>query len=477
MSFEEEVYRDQLYTEQQSKLLTILPRLSAPLSILGSGTILYIVLRDFKRKIRRVYHRLLLAYSSIDVICSFNFALSAAVVPTGTPGVWAAHGTVGTCEASGFVSQFSFALGVYATFICLYYVLVLRYNVRERTLARRAEPFVHAFALVPPLVLGTIMLLQGNYNPTNAIVGWCFINVYPMDCLHRDEIACERGENYHVWLVLHNTPFFFFFAVVSASMILTYTKVRNLEERGAQWSLRRSRQSQHRIRETRTQAFLYISAFFLTYIFLGISTLLGPSPATKEHRNFYLPVVALIKVFLPLQGMWNCIIYIRPRYAAIRLRHPDLPVWGILRMILNSSEEVRVMSHASFDARSSLSGLLTRYWTTPSTGTMARRPRQQSFSGSPSRREETKESISGPSRSSGRFTIEEGQEQNNVDEHDDFMPEFNSEPSSIERPDEIEEEPENQSSLEGTSEIRSAAAPADVEQHSNPSLSTHDTTY
>ena len=350
--FDEDVYRDQLYTEQQSRLLTNIPRISAPLSVIGSSTIVYIILKDRKRKLKRVYHRLLLAYSSIDAICSFNLALSALVVPQGTPGVWGSHGTSATCEASGFITQYSLSLGVYASFICVYYVLVLRYGIREKTLAKRVEPFVHAFSLITPAVLGAIMIHQDNYNPTNVMMGWCFINVYPMDCLRREEIECQRGAGYQFWLILNNAPFFFFMAVVLVSCWLTYTKVRSSEKRGARWSFhhqntanhlaaQQSRASVRRVRETATQAFLYIAAFFLTYIFFGIGTLFGPSTTTKENRSFYFPVVVLTKIFLPLQGFWNCFIYIRPRYKALQLRNPNWSMWTVLRAILDSKEDSR----------------------------------------------------------------------------------------------------------------------------------------
>ena len=425
MIFDEEVYRDQLYTEEQSRWLILLPRISAPLSILGSITILYIILQDWKRKLRRVYHRLLLVYSAIDVLCSINFALSALVVPVGTPGVWGANGTITTCEVSGFVTQFSFALGVYATFICMYYALVLRYHVREETLARRFEPFVHALALVTPMVLGVIMLLEDNYNPTNAIVGWCFINVYPMDCLRRNDIACERGEGYFKWLLVNNVPFFLFFIIVATSCVLTYNTVYQVEERGSQWALVRSRQSVLRVQESRTQAYLYIAAFAVTYVFFGIGTLLGPSPPTGEHRNFYLPIVVLIKIFLPLQGFWNCFIYIRPRYVAIRRRHPQMLVRHVLWSVLHSTDEKRSNPHRL--ASISLLVSATNLW----------RSRQQPVKNSIPALEgplEANENIYGPSISTddgGQFAIVEREDRKTNVEYDEFIPEFNGDPTSI----------------------------------------------
>jgi hypothetical protein len=300
MSFSEEVYRDQLYTEYQSRILVNVPRLTGSLSILGSVTIIYIILKDWRKKLRRVYHRLLLSYSLIDTVCSLNYALSSAVVPKGTPGVWGALGTVATCEISGFITHFSFSLGLYGSFLCVYYVLVLRYRILERTLARTIEPAVHATAILYPVVMGSIALHKDLYNPGSYSVGWCFLNSYPMDCLRNEDIPCERGADYELWMKAHVAFFRVFFIAVVISCLLTVHTVGSLELRGRQWSIS-NRHSRVRIRETATQAFLYIISFFITHIGVKIAVVLERSP-TRENRDFYFWTTLLTRIFLPLQG-------------------------------------------------------------------------------------------------------------------------------------------------------------------------------
>ncbi len=337
MSFDETVYPDQLYTEQQSRILINAPRLTGTMSIIGSSVIIYIILNDKKQKLRRVYHRILLAYSVFDILCSFNYVLSSVVVPRNTPGVWGAIGNIATCEASGFVTQFTFSLGVYGTFICVYYVLVLKYNIREATIARKIEPIVHFVAIFFPLALGCVMLHKNMYNPANIFAGWCFMNCYPMDCLRREEIECQRGADYAFWVLLHNVPFVGFFACVVVSCVLTFEQVRRSERRGARWSLSQH-QSRIRLRESATQAFLYIAAFFTTYVSFGTGGLLGPQPAAKENRGFYFPVVLTAKICLPLQGFFNCYIYVRPRYNSVRRKQPELPWYTVLYEVVSGQE-------------------------------------------------------------------------------------------------------------------------------------------
>jgi len=130
------------------------------------------------------------------------------VVPKNTPGVWGASGTVATCEASGFVMYFNFTEALYASFLCLYYVLVVRYGIREQSIAKRVEPVVHVLAIGYPVVFGSIALHKNLYNPGDVGVGWCFLNYFPMDCLRNDNVECERGQNYDGWAAAHNSFFF-----------------------------------------------------------------------------------------------------------------------------------------------------------------------------------------------------------------------------------------------------------------------------
>lgn len=159
-SYEDLVNSDNLYSPQQQKVLFFLPMISGSLSIVGSSAVIYILLRDWRRKLKHVYHRLLLAFSCIDVVHSLQYALSSLVVPVGTPNTYGARGTVKTCQASGFFLQFGQTLGLYAAFMCVYYLMIVRYKVKEEFIAKRIEPFVHGFGLLVPLFFGIFLLTQ-----------------------------------------------------------------------------------------------------------------------------------------------------------------------------------------------------------------------------------------------------------------------------------------------------------------------------
>ena len=84
----------------QKQALAIIPKLTGPLSILGSCSILYDILSDKKRKLKRPYFRIMLVLSFVDIITSFSTFLSTWPIPQGTEGVVYAAGTTETCEVS-----------------------------------------------------------------------------------------------------------------------------------------------------------------------------------------------------------------------------------------------------------------------------------------------------------------------------------------------------------------------------------------
>jgi hypothetical protein len=385
------LYTDNLYTETQQKVLFALPIIPGILSMIGSSLILYFILSDAKRKLKRVYHRVLAAYSTIDVMVSLQYALSSTVVLKGSPGVYGTMGNWYTCQASAFFLQFQFSQGLYLAFICLYYLLMVKYRVREQTIAKNIELYVHIFGLLGSLFLGVLLIFLDMYNPGNISTGSCFINCYPANCLREEEVECERGENYLVWSLLAYPPLAVYFQVVLISSVLTYRTVRETRNRQNRWSFSQSnlspdvrssaftgerggsdRRNHSRrdqlwafisrrpldveaseprpvgrvdpLAETTKQTFiqctLYIISFFVSYIAVGVVTVAGLIyDATEENRTFYFFWVSLIKICVPSTGIWNFWIFFRPRLVVLRKRNPDVSTIALLRQTIFPSRQ------------------------------------------------------------------------------------------------------------------------------------------
>jgi hypothetical protein len=388
---------DNLYSVTQEKILFALPIIPGILSAICSGLLLYVIFSDAKRKLQHVYHRALVGFSIIDMIVSVVYAASSLPVPKGTPGTFGAIGNWTTCQISGFLLQFSLSLGMYWAFICLYYVSLVRYRVREKSLIPY-EVCVHVMAFLVPLTLGIILVNLNMYNPTNIIAGHCFVNCYPANCLRVENVECERGEHYFTWSVVTIIPVAIAFPIVVFSTILTCQAVRKTQMRQNRWNFSSSSlvlpENVHSVdqdlesttannnnslrgrglhqslawtrsmrmlmlrtnsvtnnnnniafmmettRQVYIQSFLYIASYFaasIPYILIQISTLF--LDGVQANRRYYFSWTVLVKIFLPSTGIWNFLIYCRPRVMSLRKQNPEASALALLRHIIFHSEQ------------------------------------------------------------------------------------------------------------------------------------------
>jgi len=93
--------------------------------------------------------------------------------------------------------------------------------------------------------------------------------------------------------------------------------------------------SNDNVRQSLIQALLYVASFFVTYSPYGTTFFVNMKfDAVEKNRNIFFPLVALAKIFMPAQGVWNVLIYIRPRYHEVKRRHPDQSSIMLLRKII-----------------------------------------------------------------------------------------------------------------------------------------------
>jgi hypothetical protein len=61
-----------LYNKTQKRVLGIIPYLSAPFSILGSASIIYVLIVDKEENLKKPFGRLMLSLSTMDLIYSLS---------------------------------------------------------------------------------------------------------------------------------------------------------------------------------------------------------------------------------------------------------------------------------------------------------------------------------------------------------------------------------------------------------------------
>jgi len=323
--------------------------------LLGSCCIINEILFLDRRKLRRVYHRMLLVISIYDVIESiFNFQ-SSWPIPADTPNIAFNVGkspSNGWCEAQGFVLQAGLALVILNMCLAVYYLLVIRFSWSEVQIRKRAEPIFHIVALGCALATASLGIKHDLYNNSNL---WCWYAPYPADCkdsfTYGDEANCIRGDN--AWLYrwfAYYLPLWLCILTVMVVMGSVYSSVHGLEKansRFLQQSLgsnlvRTARSgSPSKSRRVAQQALWYVGAFYLTFLFATINRLVQ-----QIVNKTYFPLIVCHAIFEPGQGFFNYLVYLRPRFLRYRERHPNATFFQIVRM-MSSRDPSRIgVSHA-----------------------------------------------------------------------------------------------------------------------------------
>ena len=277
----------------KQKSLAILPKISGTLSFLGSTYIFQDVARS-KRRRSKPYNRLILALSTFDIMASVANIMSTWPIPEGTPGVYGAIGTTGTCTAQGFFAETgNITTPMYNCMLCLYYLLIIRNGWSESHI-RRIEPYLHVAPLVVGWTMGIVGLPLTLYNPS----GWlCWYAPYPGNCLNDADIPCERGELAFVFRWVHYGIIWSAIFCVTVGMFLIYRKVYineaktkrfrkhvHPDEKGTprharrfslinrqENALREQEEAAGRSRKVANQAMLFVGALYLTWLFTTVS--------------------------------------------------------------------------------------------------------------------------------------------------------------------------------------------------------------
>jgi len=329
------------YTQTELKAFAITPSISACLSFLGSAAIIHSILANRRGSLRKVCNRVLLSMSFLDILQSINYGLSTIPSPRSSPFAWGAIGNTTTCEIQGFIAQLCFAIPYYNGALALYYLLKIRFNMKESHIRDKVEPFMHAFALLGNLGFAITSLCLNLYN---SMGNFCYLAPYPLGCAQSDGIECTRGENALIfrwyfcgfWMI----SLFLFIPCSMASVFWTvWQQERKMKRRygflnqpnrssgteftnGDQVRRNHSRLTRisERTNEVAKQGLAYVVAFFLTWMWSFILRL--EDQVTGPPNSAFLIILA--QIFNPLQGFLNYLVYIRPRVSRMRKQDPNV---------------------------------------------------------------------------------------------------------------------------------------------------------
>jgi hypothetical protein len=340
---EEEDAMDNELSEAQDKALSWLPMCSGILSVWGSGNIIYLFFQTPGKK-RNVYKRIMLGLSISDFMASLVLSLQPFLLPAETSQRAFASGTDATCSAMGFLQQLAFSAIWYNGMLSFMFLLKVKYGVEESVMASKYEPWMHLLAIGVPLITAIIGAALGAYaelvvghfcwfaDEQGALLAWIFSaapatfflfcipinNLLVYRHVRRTRLQVNDGrDDSNVNTALPSSSESALAQNVKEESVKSGSTFSNEQHREhereeARRKSQEERQKEH-IQAVAFQAFLYVASFMITHVptfIVRMTSELAELESSNEAQLF--PLLVIQAVLLPLQGLFNYLIYSRP---------------------------------------------------------------------------------------------------------------------------------------------------------------------
>jgi hypothetical protein len=272
-------------------------------------------------------------------------------------------GNVHTCNAQGFF----FSLGiitmfVYTASLCLYYTLAIAFRLEEKRIVKYWEPFFHAVPLILGLAGSIYPLVTGNIIPT----GW------EAWCTFEGNGYTEGTQQNVAWMLLIVVLSLLTFILLNFAFIIWRVAAteralkRAVRRRNTNNNLQTNYYQRHphlqRIVELRNgqaqqnaiesmqntrvifvQALAYFVSFLITLSMPILRNLPGSMISSLKNEENELIIVRLQIVLMPLQGLFNTLIFIYHKIYNYRRIHPDVSRFHVLMLVFYGKADDHVL--------------------------------------------------------------------------------------------------------------------------------------
>lgn len=249
--------------------LAYAPKPFAAASLLASCYMVHHLVFRERKKLARLYHRLVLAMNVALLPVSAAWFWGNWAVPRGTPDKIGASGTVNTCTAQGFISyMFTSTVAIYYASLILQALMGVRHSFKEAKYAY-IEKWIHAVAWIIPGAFSTLIAVTENFNPN--VGATCWIEKSPLGCESDTDLECQRGQDIgRTGKILAGFLLLFYLASppsVAASMYcwIKLSQEKMLVSRGFQ-KVREAAKKQM-MHSVAKQICLYVFAFWFIWLF------------------------------------------------------------------------------------------------------------------------------------------------------------------------------------------------------------------
>jgi hypothetical protein len=343
---------------------------TASISLVASLVIIIMILVS-PNKLTTPYRRIIFGMSMADVLQSLALITGPFAIPADTTQAPWSSGNVHTCDANGFFMVLgSTTVPVYMFAISMLYFCKLNMKMTNAAFAKKIEKWIHIVAIVPMSTICFVGLAMGYFNASGG--GFCYFEPYPFLCTRIPEAVgeCTRGANSHSFLYIITFVLLFCFIGISIFMAMLCIKACTMERvfrsragdpentLGSNSSCclqdylccipcREYKQFTHESdadyflrlykREIIIQSSLYVGAFFGSYVCPLIQTIASFSKTGPKFPQFFF---FLISILYPLGGLFNILVYTRPKVVRFRHIYPEKSRLGALIMVIKAGGEV-----------------------------------------------------------------------------------------------------------------------------------------
>ena len=322
---------------------------SSLFSIAGASLILRFI--GTQRRLKLMYNRLVFGIAAVDLIYALHFSVFSLTIRAKgrQPGA--------ACSYEGFIHTVCVLPSIYYNgFLSIHFVTAVCYN-GQRKLLEKLEPYMHAFCLGVPLLVGCLNLGFGVFAPGNpdAYSCWVFsVNDPPLicdvdgECHNPYSFSTVIAANIATWFQVVSG--FITFGLLSINSYLIYKKARALSKASSQHMTAGNRQStpgQKNVKQVVNQSFLYVGGYCLIYTWIVIITIgSAANPVEWGPSSEFIPAQIMrlmFDIFYPLSGFYTACVFFRPRLLRWRNHNKSRSWFFAFRMTLTSLDAPRTV--------------------------------------------------------------------------------------------------------------------------------------
>ena len=335
----------------QQQLLASLGVVSGTVSLIGSVILIRMALMAQRRK--ATYNRLLIGLSFMDIVHAVSWGLQPILIPKSDDRVWSL-GNKQTCTVAGFFVQLGSSVFLYNGALTMYFLVTIVFGVSEKKATQYAEPWLHGVPIGYPLITAIVGACIGLYSSLQ-LGSLCWIGEYPQGCEDDEETECISTILAWIYTGVPAMGTLIFLVVAN---IVIYLKVRKTMGRTRRFSMSSTNSAtRHRAdKQVAVQSTLYVMACIMTLVWSVMLRTLESMGVHRENESDVILLLFLGQFFYPLQGFWNFLIYLRPRYLRWRRREPEQPRWWCFRQALNPDAMMNFSTMSGAGASASLGG-------------------------------------------------------------------------------------------------------------------------